>query len=436
MQTMLIKNCLVVPMSEDESAENPWFAGEITVTGDLIRDVGVPGSQKGKFDKVIDAGGKAVLPGLINTHTHAAMSLFRGYADDLPLKQWLEEKIWPIEARLTAEDVYWGSLLAIAEMLLSGTTTFSDMYFHMPSVARAVDETGIRAVLAYGMTALGPDPEKELSRGVSFAREFNGGADGRIITALGPHAPYTCPPDFIQKVIQAAGESGSLVHIHLAETLGEVEDMVRTYGKRPVELMAELGLFQVPVLAAHCVHLSQKEITLLYEGQAAVAHNPESNMKLASGIAPVPDLLARGVTVGLGTDGAASNNDLSLWGEMRSAALVHKVNTLDPTAISAYQALKMATSLGARALGLGDRLGTIQPGKKADLVMVDLDRPHLYPHHDLIAHLVYSARPEDVDTVIIDGRMVVENKRLLVMDLAEVENEVETRAKRLVRQER
>jgi len=166
-----------------------------------------------------------------------------------------------------------------------------------------------------------------------------------------------------------------------------------------------------------------------------VAHNPESNMKLASGIAPVPDLLARGVTVGLGTDGAASNNDLSLWGEMRSAALVHKVNTLDPTAISAYEALKMATSLGARALGLGDRLGTIQPGKKADLVMVDLDRPHLYPHHDLIAHLVYSARPEDVDTVIIDGRMVVENKRLLVMDLAEVENEVETRAKRLVRQE-
>jgi len=247
---------------------------------------------------------------------------------------------------------------------------------------------------------------------------------------LGPHAPYTCPPTYLEKVLKMAEQYHVGLHIHLAETEEEVQSIVATYGKRPVELMMEIGLFQQRVLAAHCVHLNQKEIEILADSRVGVVHNPESNMKLASGIAPVPEMLQAGIDVALGTDGAASNNNLDLFGEMRSAALLHKVNKMDPTVLNSYQTLEMATRNGAQVLGL-EQSGILKEGYKADIILVNFSRPHLYPVHDVPAHLVYAAQAGDVQTVIIDGQVVVDQGRVLTMDEEEIFAQVEKRARRL-----
>lgn len=372
--------------------------------------------QKDQYQRVIAADNCALLPGLVNTHGHAAMTLLRSVADDLPLKQWLEEKIWPLEGKLTTDRVYWGAMLAIAEMLRGGTTTFTDMYFYEDEVARAVEETGIRAVLSRGLVALGPNFHQAMVETRDFVGTWQGRGGGRITTQVGPHALYTCPQPHLAKVLDLAREVQRPLQIHLAETPGEVEDSFRQYGKSPVAVLEEAGMFELPVLAAHCVNLNEEDMDILARHDVRVAHNPNSNLKLGSGIAPIPALLAKGVTVGLGTDGAASNNNLDMLEEVRLAALVHKGVHNDPTLVSANQALGMATAMGARALFLEDEIGRIEEGLKADLVLLDLNKPHLTPRHNVEAHIVYSAHGSDVTLVMVDGKVLLEDGKLTTID--------------------
>ncbi len=435
---ILIKNCAVLPMTgpKDYIAE-----GYIRIEQNLIKAIGSMEelNNNGQLSAevpadftVIEGSGKVALPGLINTHTHAAMTLFRGYADDMPLMPWLEEKIFPAEARLEPEDVFWGTMLANLEMLRFGTTCFADMYFFMDEVAKTVEISGMRACLARGLVGVTPSGLESLEQGVAFAKNWQGQAQGRITTRLGPHAPYTCPAEYLKKVVAASDQLGVGLHMHLAETAGEVQDLVDATGLNPIQWMENLGAFQRPVLAAHCVHVTSEDLEILARHAVGVAHNPESNMKLASGVAPVPQMLLRGVTVGLGTDGAASNNNLDLFQEMRSAALLHKVFTQDPTVLPAYQVLEMATAGGARCLGLDQEIGQLKPGYKADVILVDLNKPHLCPRHDLAAHLVYAALASDVHTVIADGKILMQAGQILTLREKEIMEQVEARAKRLV----
>lgn len=430
MAGILIENCAVLSFGDSVSVLQD---GAVAIKEDRIVYAGPREDVPAGFKpgRVIEGKDHLVLPGFVNCHTHAAMTLLRSYADDLPLMEWLEKKIWPLEAKLTPDDIYWGTLLCCLEMIKSGTTTFGDMYFAMGSVARAVEKAGMRASLSRGLIGVSPEAEKSLDESREFVGKWHKAAEGRITTMLGPHAPYTCPPEYLKRVIKMAGDLDVGIHIHIAETKQEVNDIKKQYGMSPVRLMKETGLFEVPVMAAHCVHVDDEDIAILVENKVKVAHNPESNMKLASGIAPVVKMLAAGVTVGLGTDGASSNNNLDMLEEMRSAALLQKVATMDPMALAAPRALEMATLAGAKALGLED-VGEIAPGKKADIILLNLKRPHLYPRHDLIAHVVYAAQSADVETVIIDGRVVMENRRVLTLDEEEIYSEVERRARRLV----
>ncbi|MDD3852471.1 MAG: amidohydrolase [Syntrophomonadaceae bacterium] len=424
----LIKNVSIIPMDGDE---NVIEKGYIIIEDDTIKEVKAGESPQGNFEQVIDGTNQVALPGFINTHTHAAMTLLRGYADDLPLKEWLETKIWPMEDKLTGDDIYWGTMLAIVEMIKSGTTTFMDMYFHMDRVAEAVNETGIRAVISRGMIGVGPENERAITESLELIEKWHQAAGGRIQYKWGPHAPYTCPPDYLRRVLELAEQTKTGIHIHISETSGEYEDIKKQYGKSPVELLQEIGLFSVPVVAAHCVHLSDNDIEILKNNKVGVAHNPESNMKLASGIAPVPEMLTAGIAVGLGTDGTSSNNNLDMIQEMRSCALLHKVNAANPTVIPAYQALQMATRNGAEVLGLTKQTGSLTPGLKADIILMNLNQAHMTPCYDLVANLVYASQASDVETVIVDGRILMQNRQLMTINETEVIEQCRAIASRL-----
>ncbi|AHY48011.1 Cytosine deaminase and related metal-dependent hydrolase [Rubrobacter radiotolerans] len=403
----LFKNATILTMTGEEPLRN----ASLVVAGAEIFYVGTE-PPEGRYDETVDLSGKLLMPGLINTHGHAAMCLLRGYGSDLPLQTWLEEKMWPMEARFGAEQVRWGTALAVVEMLKGGTTLFADMYDHMDEVARVVEESGIRASLCRGVIGLGPEEERreKLAESVRFAEEWSGAADGRITTMLGPHAPYTCPPDFLGEFVAASERTGAPVHIHLSETAFEVEQNVRDYGARPVEHLDKLGLLDRPTLVAHAVHLTDAEIELLAERDVKVSHNPGSNLKLGSGIARVPEMLRAGMRPSLGTDSAASNNNLDLLEEIRLAALIHKGNTLDPLAVSASEALRMGTLYGAEAVFLAQKVGTLEAGKLADFIVLDLSAAHLQPQeriNDVISHVAYSAVHSDVLDVYVDGEPVV-----------------------------
>lgn len=432
MADLLIKCQAVLTMNSEEDIINQ---GEIAVRDNLIYHVGPGGSTPADFkpERVLDCPEMVALPGLVNCHTHAAMTLFRGYADDLPLKQWLNDKIWPLEDLLTPEDIYQGTLLCCAEMIRGGTTTLADMYVEMDQVARAVDEAGLRAVLCRGMIGNGPGGAAALEESIEFIRRWQGGAGGRITTLLGPHAPYTCSPEYLKKVIAAAQELVVGIHMHLAETDDEIKEINDLYGKTPVALMEEVGLFELPVLAAHCVKLSDSDIDILVRRQVGIAHNPQSNMKLASGVAPVSRLLQDGAVVGLGTDGASSNNNVDMLEEVRCAALLQKVHTGDPSVLPAYQALHAATAGGAKALGMQEQIGRLAKGYQADIILMDMHRPHLYPLFDIYAQIVYAAASSDVHTVLVDGRVVMEDRRLLTLDEDAVMEQAQSCAEALVR---
>lgn len=385
---------------------------------DIAIDHGVISEVSDDIDErsnvTIDARGKAVLPGLVNSHTHMPMTLFRGYADDLPLDQWLEEKIWPLENNLTDDHVYSGALLGCLEMIKTGTTCFSDQYFFMNKVGEAVEKAGLRAVLSHGIIDVsGSDKmEDEIIKGTELVKNWEGASDNKISTMYGPHSPYTCSPECLEYIRDLSKRYGVGVHIHLSETQGEVEDIERRYGKRPVYHLDELDLLNSNTLAAHCVWLSEGEIELIKERGVKPVHNPVSNMKLGSGIAPVASMLSSNIPVALGTDGVASNNSLDMFEEMKFAALLQKIHGLDPTLIPAYSALEMATINGAKALGLDKDIGSIEVGKKADLIIINLNRPNLTPSHNIVSNIIYSGSGSDVDTTIINGEILMKDNKV------------------------
>lgn len=415
MEKILIKDCQYLAFRNNRiSVED----GDILISGNIIEKIGRNVSLPGV--KIIEGKDSFVMPGLVNTHSHAAMSLLRSYADDMELKPWLEEKIWPAEENLRGEHVYWGSMLAFLEMIKSGTTTFADMYFYMDDVAEAAIKIGIRGVLARGLIQF-TDPEgKNLQENIDLIEKYHKKGDGRITCLIGPHAPYTTSPEYLQKVMAAADKQGVGLHIHISETKQEVEDIYKEHGVSPVEYLEKLGLFERHVVAAHCVHVSEKDMDILKKHNVGVCHNPGSNLKLASGIAPVPIMLEKGINIGIGTDGASSNNNLNMFEEMHLTSLIHKGNNLNPLILNAREVLEMATIGGAKVLGLDHEIGSLEEGKKADIIIIDLEKPHFYPKADLISNMVYSAQGSDVKTVIIDGKIVMENYKLTTYDEKEI----------------
>jgi 5-methylthioadenosine/S-adenosylhomocysteine deaminase len=415
---ILIINGLVLTMNSGEQTLDPGF---VAIKDDRIISLG-PMASLSSLDipqKIIDVRGGIVMPGLINAHTHAAMTCFRGMADDLPLMTWLNEHIFPAEAGLDHDKVFSGALLACAEMILSGTTCFSDMYLFEDAVAMAAKNSGIRAVVGevlYDFPSPNYGPiEKGFEYTEMLIERWKG--DPLVTIAVEPHSPYLCSPDLLKKASHLALDNHIPLIMHLSETKSEVKQIQDRYGKTPVRHMADLGVLTPNLLACHCVVLTDHDMDLLGHFDVKVAHNPESNMKLASGVAPIPKLLEKGICVSIGTDGCASNNNLDMFMEMDTAAKLHKVSTGDPTVMDAKTVLKMCTIDSARALGLSDSIGSLEPGKKADLIVIDTQKPHLTPMYHPESHLVYAARGSDVDSVIINGKIVMENGKLNFMDI-------------------
>jgi 5-methylthioadenosine/S-adenosylhomocysteine deaminase len=385
-------------------------------------------------ERIIDAASNLAMPGLVNCHGHGAMTLFRGLADDLPLMTWLTEHIFPAEARwVEAGMVYWCSKLAAAEMILGGTTTVADGYFHEDAAARAFCEAGLRAVAAQGIIdfpAPGvPDPKRNIAAAADFLSTWQG-KNPLLTPALFCHSPYTCSPETLQRAKALARETGSLFFLHVAETREEAAQIKKQHGRTPVRLLHDLGVLDEKTVCVHCVWLEAGDIGLLRKSGAKVVTCPESNMKLGAGIAPLAELLAAGVEVGLGTDGCAGNNDLDLFQEMASCARLHKVAALEPTRLPAAALLGMATTGGAGVLGLEGQTGRLAVGLRADCIIIDRRQPHLTPFHNPET-LVYAGRASDVSTVLIDGRVIMENRRILSFDLAETLAEVRRLAERV-----
>lgn len=359
----------------------------------------------------IDGSGKAILPSLMNGHGHAAMTLLRGYADDMPLETWLQKHIWPIEAKLSEEDVYWGTKFACLEMIKTGTTFFADMYWHFPGTARAVDEMGMRAALSAAFFDFG-DPKKarEAKAQVEALHASCAGYSDRIRFMLGPHAIYTVSADSLRWADAYARDHDLLVHMHLAETRTEVENCIKDHGISPVEYLEKLGLLSSRFIGCHCVWLTDKEADLLAARGVHVVHNPISNMKLSSGAFAYDVLARKGVNIGLGTDGCASNNNLDMFEEMKMAALLAKVQSKEPTTLGAPEAFAMASVNGAAMYGI--ECGEIREGMLADCMLVDLDHPQLVPNHNLMSNIVYSANGDCVDTVICNGRVLMQHRQV------------------------
>ena len=377
--------------------------------------------------ETIDASGCIVMPGLVNTHTHLPMVCFRGMADDLPLMEWLTSHIFPAEARFVNKKmVYDGATLAMAEMILSGTTTFCDGYFFEDSITQAVSAAGMRAVVSQGFadfaTPDNPRFEKMMAAAKRFVARWQPHAP-MITPAFFCHSPYTCSPATLTNVKKAAREAGILYLIHLLENKDEIDTIFNRYGKKPVQHLLNLGVLDDQTVAVHCNWLTTEDMDIFAGLGVRVSHNPESSMKLAAGVAPVPEMMKLGIKVGLGTDGCASNNDLDMFREMDTAAKIHKVTTLDPTVMSAQTVLKMATTGGAQVLGLDRLIGSIETGKQADIILVDLNQPHLTPLYNYYSQLVYAARGADVKTSIINGKVVMKDRQLRTIDLpAAMEN--------------
>lgn len=424
-----IKNVDIVTIDQEnriiENSNIYIEDGIITHIGDEVLGIEVKDT--------IDGRNKAALPGLVNAHTHMGMSLLRNYADDLPLHQWLTEKIWPVEANLNSEDIYWGSLLSMVEMIQTGTTTFCDMYFFMEEVGRGAQESGIRAMLTRGIVEDKNNPDRKLNESRDLFNRYHKTSNDRIRVMIAPHAPYTCSPEFLVKAKDLADELGTGINIHLSETKREVQESYEMHGKSPIRHVYDLGVFDVHTLAAHCVHVDRNDIELMAEKGVHPVNNPGSNLKLASGFAPVQAMLERGLSVSLGTDGASSNNNLNMFKELNLAALVNKAVDQDALSVKASDALRMATINGARGLQWDREIGSLEVGKRADIILVDLDKPHLTPRHNLVSSLAYSTYGSDVDTVIVDGKLLMQKGEMKTVDLEKVKYMAQSRAMDLIK---
>lgn len=421
MQTydILIQNGMLLTLDPQLTVIENGF---IAINGDSISHIGSGVNSSLTASKIIDANGGIILPGLVNGHTHAAMTLFRGLADDLPLMEWLSGYIFPAESRMDADFVHTGSLLACAEMILSGTTSFCDMYLFEDEVASAAKQSGMRSLVGEVLYDFPSPNYGPIEKGFEYTERLiqKWKHDPLVSIAVEAHSLYTCSPDLLKTCHAITQKHGVPLVIHVAETLAELAEIQARYGKKPFEHLDSLGILGPHIIADHCVHLDDSEIERMIRHRINVVTNPESNMKLASGIAPVTRLIAGGLTVSLGTDGCASNNNLDMLLEMDTAAKLQKIALMDPTALDAVTVLKMATCEGAKALGFGDITGSLELGKKADIIIVDTRKPHLTPMYNPYSHLVYSAGGADVSHSIINGRLVMEDRRLLTLNLENI----------------
>lgn len=433
MTSILIRNAHVITL---DSQDRVLPSADIAISDGAILSVGAApvNFQPGE---IIDATDHVALPGFFNAHTHAAMTLERGWAEDLPLDRWFNERVWVAESALEEEDVYWGAALAACEMIRGGTVAFADHYFWMDQVARVVEESGLKALLAWCVFGLGAEQEiggTTLERTIGFIKQFNGAAGGRIHTILGPHSPYICSPEFLARVARESERLGIGVHLHLAESKEQFDASMSKHGKSPAAVVADLGLLDRPSVAAHCLYLTEADMDILANRGTTVAHCPKTYMKLSMGVAPVLDLLRKGVNVAVGTDGPASNNNLDMLESTRLAVLVQKLHSGDPQALPSLAALRLATQAGARALGFPNS-GELAPGRSADLILMDLRRPHLCPRHALAANVVHAAQSADVSHVIVNGRLLLRDHQILTLDEERIRREAEKRAFRMVNQD-
>lgn len=404
----------------------------VLISGNRIEKV-VPNGEPGvrEADEVIDGSGMLAIPGLINTHAHVPMSIFRGLAEDVDIATWFNEYIWPLESNLADEDVFWGMQLGLAEMISAGVTSVADHYFHMDRAAEAVEKAGTRAAL--GWAVFGSQGDEGVRRTASFAEEFDGAASGRITAWLAPHAPYTCDETFLGAVAREADRLGFGIHIHAAETADQTSASLEAQGRTPIGILADTGVLDRPTILAHCCGATPEDIEIMADKGCGVAHAPKTYLKLAMGAAPVIDFREAGIPVGLATDGPVSNNTLDILESMRLTAMVQKHVRGDSTRLTVGEALTIATRDSARVFGLPDDLGHIAPGFLADVVLVDLGGAHNQPPHDPAASLVYSVRPSDVRTVVCDGRVLMRDRRLLTLDTEEITARVGESMARLAR---
>jgi 5-methylthioadenosine/S-adenosylhomocysteine deaminase len=418
----IIRNAIVVTMDGSGTIiEN----GAVAVRRDRIVAVGRTNEITSKYDagRVIDATNRVVMPGLINTHTHVPMGMFRGIADDLVLMEWLQKYIFPAEAKNVDEDfVRWGTRLGCLEMIEGGTTTFVDMYYFEDAIAEETSRAGMRAVLGETLIDFPAPDNKTWEAGMQYVERFTDKWKGHplIVPAIAPHAPYTVSTEHLKQAHELSSRKNVPLVIHVAEDNAEVKTIQERYNASSVAYLERIGLLDNRVIAAHMVWPTPEDIKTLAARKVGVAHCPQSNMKLAAGAAPVPQMLKAGVAVGLGTDGAASNNDLNLWEEMDTAAKLHKLVLKDPTVLNAKEALQLATINGARAIHLDKEIGSLEPGKRADLIIVNIESSHQWPLYNIYSHLVYATKASDVDTVMINGRLVMEDRQIATIDAAAV----------------
>ncbi len=433
MKRILIKGADIVTLDETGTI---LHSADLLIEDRRIAQIGhlLPDTQA---DEIIDATGQVVLPGFFNAHCHAPMTFERGWAEDLPFPRWLNEKIWVAESALTPEDVYWGAALAACEMIRSGTVAFNDHYFYMDRVAQVVLESGMKAMLTWCTFGIGDD--KEIGPGaaaqLAFSRDWQGAGDGRIHTCLGPHSPYICPPEFLGRVVELAEQHQLPIHLHVAESQEQVANSQARHGQTPVEQLATLGVFDHPTVAAHCLALTLDDRALLAEKPVTIVRTPITYMKLAMPIhVSLSDLQGAGISrLALGSDGPASNAVMDMWDIVRQTVWLEKYQTQNPEALPGDTALRMATRNGALAMGFAES-GVVAEGMAADLILVNMDRPHLRPRHDLIANLVHAARGADVSHVLVDGQLLMRDRQLLTLDEERILYEAEQRALRLVRQ--
>ncbi len=422
---ILVKNGTII-------AENGIIdAGDVVIDVSRISYVGKSKQHREKFDKIIDASNFLVMPGFVNTHTHLAMTLMRGISDDVPLQKWLNEIIFPIEAKLTGKEVYIGTLLATIESVKSGVTTVADFYFHMEDAAKAVKEAGIRANLGFGLTSKFDMDTLKLKLAEKFIEKYNNTENGRILASFAPHAPYTCTLKFMKAISERAREMNVIVHTHLHETEKEIADFKREYGKTSIQKLEELGFFKAKVNAAHCVYMDDADYKILKENNSGIALNPQSNLKLGSGIPDIPKMLEYDLNLGIGTDGASSNNNLALIEDMRLASFLTKGVSRNPELLPAKKLLEMATVTGAKNIGFED-VGAIKEGYKADIILIDKNAPNLTPFTDPYSMVAYAMEPGNVHTVIIDGKIVMENRKILTIDEEKIKKEAVKLIKKLL----
>ena len=431
MSTLLLKNAAVLTLNAENTILEP---SSIAIQDEKIIAIGEP-PREFVADEIIDAQHHVALPGFFNAHAHAAMTLLRGSAEDLPLDRWFNEGIWRTESALQEEDVYWGTALAACEMLRSGTVAFADHYFYMHNVARVVQESGMKALLAW--CVFGSDFAKEMGPTTleltsDFVAEFQNSAGGRIKTMLGPHSPYISTERSLRDAANVARKLGVGCHIHVSESQAQVENSYKQFGKSPVAYLNELGIFDNPSIAAHAIYVNDEDMEILRAKKVSVAACPKTHLKLAMQTTRIVDLLNAGVHVALGTDGAASNNNLDMLEVMRLAALLQKHDSGDATVLPSMEALRLATRHGARAMGFNNS-GVLQVGADADLILLDIDKPHFVPRHNLAANIVHSARASDVNYVIVNGKVLLRRGELTTLDEEKIMREAEARGVRMVR---